>query len=129
MKRLIVTLGPLALMLCAGAALAHHSAAMFDENKEVTIQGTVKEFQYTNPHSWVVVAVPDRTGSATVWSFETSNAGALLRAGIKKSSLAAGDKVTVKGHPLRDGRPGAEVVMITKDNGVVLDPRARPGAD
>ena len=58
----------------------------------------------------------------TVWSFETRNASSLLRSGIRKSSLVAGDKVTVSGHPLRDGRPGAELIVITKADGTVLKP-------
>jgi hypothetical protein len=112
------------LLLLAGAplALAHHSGAMFDEAKEVTLQGTIKEFQYTNPHSWVLVNTVDAKGKVTVWSFETRNASALLRSGIRKGSLVAGDKVTVKGHPLRDGRPGAVLVIITKADGTVLKP-------
>lgn len=110
------------MLASAPVALGHHSAAMFDKSKEVTIEGTLKEFQYTNPHSWVVLDVPDAAGKVTVWSFETRNASALLRSGIRRSSLVAGDKVTVKGHPLRDGRPGAELIVITKADGTVLKP-------
>jgi hypothetical protein len=127
MKKTVVALGAGALLLAtAGAAFAHHSGAMFDAQKEVSLQGTVKEFQYTNPHSWLVVNVPDASGKVTEWSFEAEGPSTLLRAGIKKSSLMPGDKVTVKGHPLKDGRPGAGLVNVTKADGTVLNPR--PGA-
>lgn len=112
----------IALLAAAPVALAHHSNTMFDLSKEVTLQGTVKEFQYTNPHSWIVVDVADADGKVTVWSFETRNTSSLLRAGIRKSSLAAGDKVTVKAHPLKDGRTGAELIVLTKADGTVLQP-------
>ena len=115
-----------AIAALATPALAHHSGAMFDPTKTVTLEGTVKEFQYTNPHSWLVVNVPDASGKVTEWSFEAEGPSTLLRAGIKKSSLMPGDKVTVKGHPLKDGRPGAGLMNVTKADGTVLNPR--PGA-
>jgi hypothetical protein len=111
------------LMVTAGAAAAHHSGAMFDATKEVSLAGTVKEFQHTNPHSWLVVNIPDAAGKVTEWSFEAEGPSTLLRAGIKKSSLMPGDKVTVKGHPLKDGRPGAGLMLVTKADGAVLSPR------
>lgn len=127
MKKTMLALGAGALLTAsAGAALAHHSGAMFDAAKEVTLSGTVKEFQYTNPHSWLVVNVADAGGKVTEWSFEAEGPSTLLRAGIKKSSLMPGDKVTVKGHPLKDGRPGAGLMNVTKADGTVLNPR--PGA-
>jgi hypothetical protein len=128
MKKTILALGAAALLLgAAGAAPAHHSGAMFDSTKEVSLQGTVKEFQYTNPHSWLVVNVPDAAGKVTEWSFEAEGPSTLLRAGIKKSSLMPGDKVTVKGRPLKDGRPGAGLVSVTKADGTVLNPRGLIG--
>ena len=124
MKKIILTLGASALVLTiAGAAAAHHSGAMFDGTKTAVLQGTVKEFQYTNPHSWLVVNVPDAAGKVTEWSFEAEGPSTLLRAGIKKSSLMPGDKVTVRGHPLKDGRPGGGLVDVTKADGSVLNPR------
>ena len=126
MKNLISSLAAAAsaaaVLTAAPLAFAHHSAAMFDTDKEVTVQGTVKEFQFTNPHSWLLVEVADAGGKVTVWSFETRNPSTLLRSGIKKSSLVFGDKVTVKAHPLRDGRPGAELIAVTKADGSVLTP-------
>jgi hypothetical protein len=128
MKKTVLALGASALLFSgAGVAFAHHSGAMFDSTKEVSLAGTVKEFQYTNPHSWLVVNIPDASGKVTEWSFEAEGPSTLLRSGIKKSSLMPGDKVTVKGHPLKDGRPGAGLVSVTKADGTVLTPSARVG--
>ena len=127
MKKSIIALSAATSVLAiAGAAFAHHSGAMFDATKTATLSGTVKEFQYTNPHSWLVVNVPDASGKVTEWSFEAEGPSTLLRAGIKKSSLMPGDKVTVRGHPLKDGRPGAGLMDVTKADGTVLNPRGAP---
>ena len=125
-KKAMVLAGVASMSMAAVPAFAHHSFAMFDNNKSVTLEGTVKEFQYTNPHSWLVVNVPDASGKVTEWSFEAEGPSTLLRAGIKKSSLMPGDKVTVKGHPLKDGRPGAGLMNVTKADGTVLNPRGAP---
>ena len=118
-KSVFIALGVVGLVV-AGPALAHHSIAMFDMKKDVTITGTVKEFQYTNPHSWLYVVGADETGKAGEWGFEAEGPSTLLRSGIKKSSLVAGDKVVVKGHPMRDGRTAAALVSVQKANGEVL---------
>lgn len=108
--------------LCAGALLAaatfqaaaHHSGAMFDDKKEVTFTGTVKEFQYTNPHSWLLVDVKGTDGKVTTWGFEAEGPSTLLRAGIRKSDLAPGTEITITGHPMRDGRPAAAWMKATR---------------
>jgi hypothetical protein len=99
---------------------AHHSAAAYDRNADIELTGTVREFQYTNPHSWLFVQVVDKTGQAVDWGFEAEGPSTLLRAGIKVSLLKPGEKVTVKGHPLKDGRPAAILVSVTKADGSVL---------
>jgi hypothetical protein len=111
------------LLAISGAALAHHSFAMFDKSKEVTLEGTVKEFHYTNPHSWLHINVADGAGKLTEWSFEMEGPSTLMRAGIKKGTLPIGAKVTVKAWPMKDGRPAGAIVLITRDDGTVLDPR------
>lgn len=98
-------------------ANAHHSHAMFDESKRVTVAGTVQDFEFTNPHSWLRV-VADADGM--LWSFETNPPSTLARAGIKRSMLPAGEKVTISAMPLRDGRAGGQIVTITKQDGTVL---------
>ena len=121
-----VLAGVVVALAALAPAFGHHSASMFEPTKTVTLSGTVKEFQYTNPHSWLVVNVPDASGKVTEWSFEAEGPSTLLRAGIKKSSLNPGDKVTVRGHPLKDGRPGAGLIDVTKADGTVLSPRGAP---
>jgi len=99
---------------------AHHSAIGYDRNADVELMGTVREFQYTNPHSWLFVQVMDKAGQTVDWGFEAEGPSTLLRAGIKVSLLKPGEKVTVKGHPLKDGRPAALLMSVTKADGSVL---------
>jgi hypothetical protein len=124
----VLAVSIVALAGLAGPALAHHSGSMFDPTKTVTIEGTVKEFQYTNPHSWLQVVVTTPDGKATEWGFEAEGPSTLLRAGIKAKSLQPGDKVTVIGHPMKDGRTAGSLMQVTKADGTVLSPRARPQA-
>jgi hypothetical protein len=87
--------------------LAHHSGAMFDEKKEVTLTGVVKEFQFTNPHSWLLVDVKGTDGKTTTWGFEAEGPSTLTRAGIHTKDFMPGTEVTMTGHPMKDGRPAA----------------------
>jgi len=111
------------LLMAPVAAFAHHSGAMFESEKTITVSGTVKEFEYVNPHSWLYVVVTDDKGEETLWGFEAEGPSALMRAGIKKNALQPGDLVTVKARPLRDGRPAGAWVSVTKTDGTVLAPR------
>jgi hypothetical protein len=95
-------------------AVAHHSGAMFDNKKEVTLTGVVKEFQYTNPHSWLLVDVKGQDGKVVTWGFEAEGPSTLLRAGIRRSDFAPGTQVTITGHPMRDGRPAAAWVKAVR---------------
>ena len=88
------------------------------------MSGTIKEFQYTNPHSWLFVDVVDRTGQTVAWGFEAEGPSTLLRNGIKISSLKPGEKITVKGYPLSDGRPAALLISVAKADGSVLSSNA-----
>lgn len=106
--------------LSAPAAQAHHSTAPFDLTKEIEVKGTIKEVQWTNPHAWIQVNVPNENGAMVEWSFETEGPNVLTRAGIYRNTLVPGDVVTVKGHPLKDGRPGASMVTVEKADGSVL---------
>ena len=94
--------------------LAHHSGAMFDDKKEVTLSGVVKEFQYTNPHSWLLIDVKEKDGKVTTWGFEAEGPSTLLRAGIRRGDFAPGTPVTITGHPMKDGRPAAAWVKATR---------------
>ena len=123
MKRLLFGIS---LAFAAGSIQAHHSAAMFDMSKTVTLQGTVKEFQYTNPHSWLQVLVASPDGKTVEWGFETEGPSTLLRVGIKLKTFQPGDKVTIVAHPMRDGRPAGAWVSATKADGTVYNLRPSP---
>ena len=104
----------------AGAATAHHSKAFYDLTKEVTVTGTLTEFIWTNPHTWVVVAVADpSTGEAVEWRLEGGGPYGLANQGWTRSSLKPGDAIVAAVHPLRDGTPGGEFVRVSA-NGVAV---------
>lgn len=112
------------LVLIAAPVFAHHSAVMFDDQKEVTVKGTVKEFQYTNPHSWLLVDVKGEDGKVVTWGFEAEGPSTLMRAGIRKSDFAPGTELTITGHPMRDGRPAAAWMRATRGDGKEFNPAA-----
>jgi heme/copper-type cytochrome/quinol oxidase subunit 2 len=107
----------IALALSAPAAWAHHSYAMFDRGKTVTLDGTVKQYQWTNPHSWIQVEVPHDGGGTDEWSVEMGSPFELLRVGWKPTTVKAGDKVTIQIHPTKDGSKGGGFVGGTDANG------------
>ncbi len=115
-----LTIAAAGAIAIAGPALAHHSFAMFDSQKEVTLVGTIREFQWTNPHTWIQVAVPDATGALVDWSVEGGNPGDLARRGWKKISLKPGDKVTVKIHPMKNGTAGGSLVSAALEDGTII---------
>jgi Family of unknown function (DUF6152) len=108
-------------------AFAHHSFAMFDFSKQVSIHGTVKEFQWTNPHVvlWVNVAAAPGEAAAT-WSLELTSPGNLTRGGWTRHAFAAGDEVIVELNPLRNGNHGGALVKATQvKTGVVFSTNLR----
>lgn len=108
-----------AALLSAGAAFAHHSFSMFDNATTTNVAGVVKEVQYTNPHSWLFLTGED----SKVWSFEAGSPNQMTRAGWKKSTVKAGDKVTVAMHPLKSGEPGGAVMSVTFADGTKIGAR------
>ena len=94
-----------AALLIAGALplAAHHSAAMFDNTKVVEIKGTIKEFQWTNPHVWIQVVVQKSPGTSEEWSIEGGGPNTLSRQGWRPTSFKAGEAVTLRINPMRDG--------------------------
>jgi len=110
-----------AAMLVAGSALAHHSFAMFDQSKTVTIQGTVKDFRWTNPHVFIQVMVKNDAGLEEEYSIEMTSPEHLVRTGWKPGTLKAGDKVTLNIHPLRDGTiKGGQYLSGTGPDGPLI---------
>ena len=107
-------------ILAAAPASAHHSLSKFDLVKEATLVGTVKEFQWTNPHSWIELDVPDSKGAVEEWGIEALSPNYLARRGWNRSTLKPGDKVSVVIHPMKDGTHGGSFVRVTLANGVVM---------
>jgi hypothetical protein len=103
-----------------GVALAHHSFAMFDTAKPITISGVVTAFQWTNPHSYIEVDVADDRGEVRHWSIELGSTSILLRGGWKFNTIKKGDKVSAVVSPLRNGEPGSLLTRITLPDGRVL---------
>jgi hypothetical protein len=110
-------------------AAAHHSPAAFDRTKQVKLVGTVKEFRWQNPHTWIEVLVPNEQGQEVLWGIELTSPTYLVRAGWKSNTIKPGDKVTVVGNPVRSGEPSAIFVSLTLADGRTLYERpARLGA-
>lgn len=101
----------------AGPAFAHHSFAMFNYNKEVTLVGEVKEFKWTNPHIHVYLKAPDDKGTMADWEIEGATPDNLRRQGWTRDTLKPGDKVTIVIHPLKNGSPGGMLVKATHADG------------
>jgi hypothetical protein len=111
------TLIAIAVMLTAGSALAHHSFAMFDQSKSVTLQGTIKDFRWTNPHVFIQLLVKTEGGSEAEWSIEMSSPEHLARVGWRPGTLKPGDKVSLVIHPMRDGSTGGQYLSGTGPDG------------
>jgi hypothetical protein len=108
------------LALCSAPALAHHSFAMFDREHAVTLVGAIKEFQWTNPHSWIQIEAPDANGVVKEWSIESNSTGTLSREGWRPGSFKPGDKVTIRMFPMKDGSPGGTFVGAVLADGKTL---------
>jgi hypothetical protein len=114
-----------AVMAASWPAYAHHSFAIYDRTKVLTLKGNVKSFQWTNPHCviWVLVQ-PDGGGEPQEWSFETTSPGVLTRGGWTRNSVKPGDRVAVDFYPLRDGSHGGGLSAVTLvDTGQKLSAR------
>jgi len=108
-------LGAAAMLAAGGAASAwaHHSFALFDAQKNITLEGEVKQFQWTNPHTWIQLIVVDQAGKDVEWSIEGSSAATMARQGWSRTALKPGDHVVVVIHPLKDGTSGGSLVSAT----------------
>ena len=110
----------LPVALLAPPALAHHTHAMFDFDKRVERVGTVKAFKWTNPHSWLHVLAADEKGAMIEYTLELGAPAALVSRGWKPTTVATGDKVTVRFFPTRDGGPGGSLMTIVLPDGKTL---------
>src|ERR1700693_470778 len=116
MKFTALGLAGIAVAIYAIPAVAHHSFAMFDANAKVTLDGTVKEFQWTNPHAWILLTVA-KEGQAQEWAIELNGPSGLARQGWRPENLNAGMPVKMQIHPLRDGTNGGQFLDITLPDG------------
>ena len=116
---IVLAVGPILL----GAPLraeAHHSFAMFDHSRKITLSGTVKDWQWVNPHTWLQLTVPSPTGEVD-WRIEGRSPNVLSRRGWRRKILAPGDKVTVVIYPLKSGEPGGAFVRLKLADGAELN--------
>ncbi len=111
-----------ALIILAGSSpvMAHHSFAMFDQSKPVTLSGSVTAFEWTNPHAYIEIDVTREKGGVQHWSIELGSPSILMQAGWKFKDLKKGDKVTARISPLRSGQPGGLLIQVTLADGRVL---------
>lgn len=116
------------LITFSAASLAHHSFAMFDNDKEIIVKGTVAQFQWTNPHTWIEMDVLDENGESQHWSIEGGSVIGLAREGWTRNTIKPGDKVILVAHPLRDGKPGGSLMGITLPDGKHLGASLKPEA-
>ncbi|MEO6389158.1 MAG: DUF6152 family protein [Croceibacterium sp.] len=114
-------IGAMAAALVAAPAAAHHSFAMFDQHKIVTLEGTVTEFQWTNPHAFIELDAANPGGGTRHWSIELNSPNNLKRQGWSRGALKAGDRVTLRMNPLRDGRGGGLFLDVKMPDGRTLD--------
>ena len=107
MKRQLLGLAVAAsYMVAGGATWAHHSYAMFDQEHPMELQGTVQEFKFTSPHTFVLLEVKGSDGGQTVWNLEGASPSALVREGWSSKTLKPGDELKMTIDPLRSGAPG-----------------------
>jgi hypothetical protein len=113
----------LAMILASGgAALAHHSGAMFDRTKTITLKGTIKAFNWTNPHTWTYILAPNAEGGTDEWAIEGGSPNILARVDARwtKGALKPGDQITMTINPVKDGRKVGVMNVVTYASGETL---------
>ncbi len=118
--KLTLTLSAMAAVVLAASAQAHHSFAMFDRTTTISLEGTVIEFELTNPHSWLYVETEDDEGGLAEWTIEMGSPGGMGRAGWKADTVKPGDKIIVDIHPLRDGTYGGQYLEAQLPDGSTM---------
>jgi hypothetical protein len=119
------TLLLLGALLVMQPANAHHSFAMFDMKKTITLEGAIKAVHWANPHVWIDVEVKKADRTTDVWGIETGATNTLIRHGWKRDSLKPGDKVSVDVHPMRNGTTAGSLVEFRLEDGRVLHNQAQ----
>ena len=126
MKFKALGLAGIAGYMCAIHSLAHHSFAMFDAGKRITVAGTVKEFQWTNPHAFILMMVTNGQGQLDQWAVEMGGPGGLARQGWVPKTLKPGMSISVIMHPLREGHGGQFLAVTLPDGTQLGNPETEP---
>lgn len=114
MRRNVFALSIAISAFLGSAAFAHHSYASFDQARTINVAGVVKEFQWKNPHVVVVLSVTDgRSKKVVDWTLEGPSPNGLRRVGWSGTMMKAGDRVTLKINPMRNGAPGGSLIGVT----------------
>lgn len=121
LRRLVRYALSVLLVGAGGAVWAHHSVARFDREHQIAVEGTVKEFRWGNPHTWLVLMVPNDKGGMDEWEMEGGSVNGLVRQGWNKTTLLPGQKVRVVVSPMKDGSIGGEWMRVLKRDGVALN--------
>ena len=117
--------GAAALLAVSTPAFAHHSPAVFDRTREITLVGIVTEFRWSNPHCWIHLDVADAAGATAAWSVEMNPASLLARNGWTSKTIQPGDTVEVRVHPLRNDEKGGQYISVKLPSGVAMDENRR----
>jgi hypothetical protein len=117
---MLARIAVVALVIPVGSALAHHSNSAYQVDEIITLTGTVKEWQWSNPHTWLYLTVESENGAEQEWAVEGRAPGVLRRAGWDSEILTPGETVTVHASPAKDGRPIGIIARVTKADGSIL---------
>ena len=122
MKNPIVVAAAAFAFVAGMPALAHHSFASYDVSQQKLVEGTVTQWNYNNPHSWLMIEAPDANGEMKTWSFEGAAIVHAARQGVNGTTYKKGEKIRVVMHPMRDGRNAGALCFVMKEDGAFTRP-------
>ncbi len=125
LHRFIYTTVITVLAIISSQASAHHSTAIYDSDNPIELRGRVVEWQFTNPHTFIILAVEDDNGEEVIWSLEGGNTSLVFRRGWTPETLQPGDELIVIVRPLHSGAPGGNYSDVRNADGTPFDPRAK----
>jgi hypothetical protein len=126
-RTLVLTVLTLSMIAASvGPIAAHHSTVPFDSTKQTTLTGIVKEFDWTNPHTWIWINVPNDKGGMDLWGVEGMSPNYLGRRGWTKNTIKPGERITIVGRPMKDGSKAAMFMSATLANGKVMTQSGQP---
>jgi len=120
-SRIVVAIAA-AFFVAALPAMAHHSFASYDVTQQKLVEGTVSQWNYNNPHSWLMIEAPDANGEMKTWSFEGAAIVHAARQGVNGTTYKKGEKIRVVMHPMRDGRNAGALCFVMKEDGTFTRP-------